>query len=198
MKLATAAYPLDILNTWADYESKLTDWVTQAADAGADLMVFPEYGAMELASLDGPADDMETALRSVDRYLPRADDLHDRLARQHQVTILAASAPAFDNNPRPANRARLFGPDGPIGQQDKQIMTMVERDIAVVPGAPLQVFDTTLGRVGVLICYDGEFPDLGRALVDAGVQIILAPSFTKAVSGYWRVRIGAMARAALS
>jgi predicted amidohydrolase len=58
-----------------------------------------------------------------------------------------------------------------------------------------QVFDTALGRIGVLICYDAEFPLLGRALIEAGVEILLVPSCTEALSGYWRVRIGAMARA---
>jgi predicted amidohydrolase len=65
----------------------------------------------------------------------------------------------------------------------------------VVPGGPLRVFDTALGRIGVLICYDAEFPLLGRALIEAGVEILLVPSCTEALSGYSRVRIGAMARA---
>jgi predicted amidohydrolase len=47
----------------------------------------------------------------------------------------------------------------------------------------------------VLICYDAEFPLLGRALIEAGVEILLVPSCTEALSGYSRVRIGAMARA---
>ena len=49
MKIATASYPLDVFQTWADYEAKLTKWVSEAAGQGADLLVFPEYGAMELA-----------------------------------------------------------------------------------------------------------------------------------------------------
>ncbi|HBR38824.1 MAG TPA: amidohydrolase, partial [Sulfitobacter pontiacus] len=49
MKIATAAYPLDVLTSWAQYEDKLAGWVATAAASGADLLVFPEYGAMELA-----------------------------------------------------------------------------------------------------------------------------------------------------
>jgi translation initiation factor IF-1 len=75
-------------------------------------------------------------------------------------------------------------------------MTRFEReDWDVVPGGPLRVFDTALGRIGVLICYDAEFPLLGRALMEAGVEILLVPSCTEALSGYSRVRVGAMARA---
>jgi predicted amidohydrolase len=67
------------------------------------------------------------------------------------------------------NRATFFGPDGPLGHQDKQVMTRFERETwNVVPGGPLRVFDTALGRIGVLICYDAEFPLLGRALDRGG------------------------------
>ena len=64
MKIATAAYPLDVLTSWAQYEDKLAGWVAQAAGQGAELLVFPEYGAMELATLDGleVAGDLERSL----------------------------------------------------------------------------------------------------------------------------------------
>lgn len=64
-----------------------------------------------------------------------------------------------------------------------------------MPGGPLRVFDTALGRIGVLICYDSEFPLLGRALVEAGAEILLVPSCTDTLAGFTRVRVGAMARA---
>ncbi len=195
MKIAAAAYPLDELSTWADYEAKITRWVGEAAGLGAELLVFPEYGAMELASLAGPdvSSDLERAIHAVSDMLPQVDALHQRLAAAYGVHILAGSAPAATQT-RPVNRARLFSPTGQIGVQDKQIMTRSEEDVwDVVPGGPLQVFDTALGRIGVLICYDSEFPLLGRALVDC--DVICVPSVTGTLSGYWRVRIGAMARA---
>jgi predicted amidohydrolase len=95
---------------------------------------------------------------------------------------------------RPVNRARLFTPTGAMGVQDKQVMTRFEReDWNIVPGGPLRLFDTAMGRIGILICYDSEFPLLGRALAQA--DILLVPSVTEALSGYSRVRIGARARA---
>jgi predicted amidohydrolase len=195
VKIATAAYPLDVLSSWSQYEDKLADWVAQAAGQGADLLVFPEYGAMELATLDGMAiaGDLEHSLFAVSDRLADADALHLRLAAEHGVHIVAASAPAATAT-RPVNRARLITPDGQIGVQDKQIMTRFEREEwDVIGGGPLQVFDTALGRIGILICYDSEFPLLGRAL--AGCDVIAVPSVTEALAGYWRVRIGAMARA---
>ncbi|MGB5863613.1 MAG: carbon-nitrogen hydrolase family protein [Sulfitobacter sp.] len=195
MRVATAAYPLDVLQSWAQYEDKIAAWVAQAAANGATFLVFPEYGAMELATLDGldVAGDLERSLFAVSDRLEAADALHVKLAAQYGVHIVAASAPAATDT-RPVNRARLITPDGKIGVQDKQIMTRFERDIwGVIGGGPLQVFETAIGRIGILICYDSEFPLLGRALESC--DIIAVPSVTEALAGYWRVRIGAMARA---
>ena len=180
------------------YEDKLTHWVSGAAAAGADLLVFPEYGAMELATLAGRdvSEDLEASLRAVSDRIPEADAIHAALAKRFGVHILAASAPVFDPEigDRPVNRARFFAPDGSMGHQDKQIMTRFEREVwGVVAGAPLRLFDTALGRLGLLICYDSEFPLLARAQAQA--EVLLVPSCTEALTGYWRVRIGSMARA---
>lgn len=198
MKIATAAYPMDILSDWAAYAAKIDAWVAEAAGQAADLLVFPEYGSMELATLAGldVAGNLEASLHAVSDRIPDADALHAHLARHYNVHILAASAPVFDpaTGPRPVNRARLFTPTGACAYQDKQIMTRFEREVwGVVAGGPLTLFDTALGRIGILICYDSEYPLLARALMQA--DLILVPSCTEALSGYWRVRIGAMARA---
>ena len=200
MKVATAAYPLDVLTDWAAYEDKLSRWVDDAASHEADLLVFPEYAGMELATLAGPdiAGDLEASIHAVADRLADADAFHAHLAGQFGVHILAGSGPATDWLPdgvtRPVNRARLFTPSGTMGVQDKQIMTRFEAEVwNIVPGGPLRVFDTALGKIGILICYDAEFPLLGRALAEA--DILLVPSVTEALTGYSRVRIGAQARA---
>lgn len=195
VRIAAAAYPFDWFEDFDAYRAKISAWVRQAADC--DLLVFPEYGAMELASLGGPevAGDLEASLHEVARHAPARDALHAELAAAHGVHILAASGPAFDG-PRPVNRAVLFGPEGRLGHQDKQVMTRFEREDWDVIGAPgLRLFDTPVGRLGILICYDVEFPLLARTLTEAGAEIILAPSCTDTVAGFNRVRIGAMARA---
>ncbi|KIX17350.1 carbon-nitrogen hydrolase family protein [Paracoccus sp. 228] len=194
MKIAAAAYPIDWFDSFDAYAAKLARWVS---DADADLLVFPEYGAMELASLSGRAvaGDLEASLHAVAALDPQVRALHADLAARHGCHILGASGPAFDGA-RPVNRAVLYGPDGVIGHQDKQIMTRFEREEWHVTGAPgLRIFDTTLGRIGILICYDSEFPLLGRVLAQAGAQLLLVPSCTDTVAGFNRVRIGAMARA---
>ena len=163
----------------------------------SDLLVFPEYAAMELASLGGRevAGDLEASLHEVARHWPAVEALHLRLAAETGCHILGASGPVFEGA-RPVNRAVLYGPQGRIGHQDKQIMTRFEREEWDVTGAPgLRLFDTAIGRIGVLICYDSEFPLLGRHLAEAGAEILLVPSCTDTVAGFHRVRIGAMARA---
>jgi len=197
MKIAAACYPIDWMEGFSCYADKLTAWVAEAAGQGADLLVFPEYAAMELAALEGRAvaGDLATSLRAVSARMPQVWDLHGKLAAEHGVHILAGSGPVF-TGASPVNRAMFFTPDGRRQPHDKQIMTRWERaPLGAVPGAPLVVMDTALGRIGVLICYDAEFPLLARALVEAGAEILLVPSQTEAEDGYFRVRIGAMARA---
>lgn len=197
MKLAAAAYPLTAFARFDDFAAHLGAWVADAAATGAQLLTFPEYGAMVLASLGGRAisENLEAALHEVARWKPAVDALHLELAAKHGVYVLGASGPVFDG-PRPVNRATLYGPGGIIGHQDKQIMTRFERETwDVVAGRGLRAFDTDLGRIGVVICYDSEFPLLARALVEQGAEILLAPSCTDSFAGFTRVRVGSMARA---
>ncbi|MBC2652857.1 carbon-nitrogen hydrolase family protein [Novosphingobium flavum] len=195
--VAAAQYPIDRLSGWEAYAAKLERWVAEAAAGGAALAVFPEYGAMELAALD-PATmgDLAGSLHHVARLAPQVDALHAALARRHGLHILAASLPVRLDDGRFVNRARLFAPNGKVGVQDKLVMTRFEREQwHVSAGGPLHLFETALGPIGVTICYDSEFPLLARALVESGCELLLVPSCTDSLHGYWRVRIGAQARA---
>lgn len=194
--IAAAQYPIEQLISWADYAAKLTGWVEAAAAGGAALAVFPEYGAMELAALD-PASmgDLAGSLESVAALANQVDALHADLARRHGLHILAASMPVRTED-RFVNRARLFAPSGKVGVQDKLIMTRFEREEWFVSAAgPLRLFATELGKIGINICYDSEFPLLARAQVEAGMELLLVPSCTDSQHGYWRVRLGTQARA---
>ncbi len=197
VRVAATQYPIDRLPDLEAYEAKLVDWVSRAADEGADLIVFPEYGAMELTALAGPAaGDLHRSMEVLDRILPEVDALHRMLARRHDVHILAASAPEHGGDSIYRNVARLFAPNGKSGRQEKIVMTRFERDEwGISGGGPVAVFRTTLGMIGVSICYDVEFPLIARAQAEAGAEIILAPSATETAHGYWRVRHASQARA---
>jgi predicted amidohydrolase len=197
VRIATAAYPLDALPTIGAVEDKIARWVAEAAGAGAELLVFPEYGAMELAAPAGEAvcASLDASLEAVSAALDHIDSVHADLAARHRVHILAASGPRRGTDGRYSNTARFFAPSGRSGSQDKRIMTPFEHDWGIAPGKRTHVFETTLGRIGIAVCYDSEFPLLVRAMVEAGARIVLVPSCTEFVSGYHRVRTSAMARA---
>jgi predicted amidohydrolase len=196
VRIAAAQYGLDPVSSFAAYETKIAQWVAEAAGQGAELVVFPEYAGVEVASIAGEAvaGDVQASFDYFTEILPRVDALHAELAGRHRVHIVAGSCVVRRDGASP-NAARLFAPGGAVGVQDKRLMTRGEREWAVTPAGPLRVFDTALGVIGIAICYDVEFPLLVRSQVAAGAQIILAPSCTETHFGYSRVRIGAMARA---
>lgn len=197
VRIAAAAYPLDALTTLGAVEDKIARWVAEAAGEGAELLVFPEYGAMELAAPAGEAvvANLDASLEAVSDARDRIDAVHADLAERYKVHILGASGPRLGADGRYRNTARFFAPSGRSGAQDKLVMTPFEHDWGIAPGDMAQVFETSLGKVGVAICYDSEFPLLVRAMVEAGARIILVPSCTEFVSGYHRIRTAAMARA---
>ena len=206
MKIAAAQYPVSFQTSWADYEIKLEHWVGDAASSGADILVFPEYAPMELASLFSleVQQDVRLQLPALQDLLEDYLALHSRLALEHGVYIVAGSYPVRvaerNDDPSPfsvyVNRAYFFGPGGTFDFQDKLIMTRFERETwGISSGAGLKVFETPHGRLGILICYDCEFPHLSRKLVEAGADLILIPSCTDTLNGYHRVEVGGRARA---
>ena len=197
LRIAAAQYPIERFATLGDYRAKLARWIGEAAGSGAQLLVFPEYGAMEYAGAHGDAiaGDLAASLAAASDALAEMDAAHGELARHHRVHILAASGPSARASGRYVNAARLFTPTGKVGVQEKLIMTPFERNWGISPGEGLRVFDTALGRIGIAICYDSEFPLLVRAQAEADARIILVPSCTEFRSGYARVRAAAMARA---
>lgn len=65
----------------------------------------------------------------------------------------------------------------------------------MVGGSSLQTFDTDCGKIGILICYDVEFPELSRILADQEMDMLFVPFLTDTQNGYTRVRHFAQARA---
>jgi len=197
VKIAAACYPIDRFEGFLGFVEKADAWVREAAAEGAELLVFPEYAAMELAAVPGArvAGDLGGSMWAVSRLLPEYWELMAALARRHGVHILTGSGPRRDAG-RWVNRAMFVTPAGGRQPHDKQILTRWERDrMGLAAGRPLTVMETALGRIAVLICYDAEFPLLARAVVEAGAEILLVPSQTEAEDGFNRVRVGARARA---
>ena len=193
--VAAAQYNLDALENIAAYRAKITRWVEDAVGQGAEILVFPEYGAMELCSIGKKGRDLEISKIVVSDFYDEITVLHQGLAKKHGVTIISGSAPDVKAG-HTCNIAQVFGPHGAVENFTKIMPTPGEREVWDIKGGrELKVFDIGNVKFGLVICYDIEFPLLSRALAEAGAEIILAPSDTETQWGYWRVRTGAMARA---
>jgi predicted amidohydrolase len=197
LTVAAAQYPIGEPSTLEEWRDKIAAWVAEGAKTGAELLVFPEYAAIEQAAAFGPevSGSLEASLKAVADMERERVALHLELAAEHNVHILVGSGPVRKAQGRYVNAAQLVTPAGSIGVQEKLIMTPFEWDWGISPGGPIRVFETRLGRIGIAICYDSEFPLLVRAMAEAGAELVLVPSCTERITGYHRVRTAARARA---
>ncbi len=198
VKAAVAQYDIGFFAQWFEFEDKLTQWVSLAAKNGAKLLVFPEYGSMELASLFGESvyKDLGKQLHSMQDIYAEYEALYSQLAKQFDLMILASSFPVLQSDGSFRNRANLYGVDGLIDYQDKLIMTRFENEQWLIhAGQDIKVIETDIGRLAINICYDSEFPLIAHQQVQAGADVVLVPSCTDTQAGFYRVRIGCQARA---
>ena len=196
--LAACQYHIDLLETWDAYAEHLSTLCQQAAEQGAQLLLLPEYAGLVLSGQLPAAErsDLHASIAGIQPLVPRWLALCEQIARACNVYLQPGSMPVLDDDGQYRNRAWLFGPEGCLGSQDKLMMTRFELEQwNIAAGTELTLFDTELGKLGILICYDNEFPMLARTLADQGADLILAPSCTDTVAGFYRVRIGAQARA---
>jgi len=198
IRLAACQYAIELHETWDAYAEHLQGLCAEAVEAGAQLLLLPEYAGLVLSG-QLPVEqrgDLKASIAGIQPLIEPWLALCEGIARRWGIYLQPGSLPVLDLDGQYRNRAWLFGPKGVLGYQDKLIMTRFEREQwGIAAGDGLQVFDTALGRLGILICYDNEFPMLARHLAEGGADLILAPSCTDTEAGYHRVRIGAQARA---
>lgn len=197
-RIATAQYNIGFLNHWDEYAEKIGGWVREASRHGAKMLLFPEYFSMELASLfqDDVRRSLSKQLDSMQTLWPGFITLFSNQARKHGIYIVAGSYPVLLESGGYRNRSYLFRPNGEHEWQDKLQMTRFENEQWFIgAGDEIKTFDTEFGRIGINVCYDSEFPIIARKQVEAGANLILVPSCTDTLAGYWRVRIGCQARA---
>lgn len=197
LKLAVVQYRPDFLTGWTQLADKLEALVGASVKAGAGMVVFPEYAGMEIASLLPAAEaaDLGRSLIALQALLPDYLAVNAQAARRHGCIVVAGSIPVrVDGVMR--NRVHVFGPAGPMGVQDKLVMTRFEReDWRISPGSAITVFESPHGRFGVAACYDVEFPAIVDAMAAAGARLVVVPSCTDTRAGFQRVRLCARARA---
>ena len=195
MKLALAAFGVAPPRDLKFFLARIERLAAESGMAGADLLVLPEYFSMVLAGAEIKSPALAAELAYV---VDRADELIAALvsiAQRHKLHILAGSVPMRDGA-KIRNRAPFIAPSGALAFQDKQAMTRCEaEEWGITGGSGPNVFATALGKIGVSICYDSEFPLHVRTQVTAGAKLILIPSCTSTPAGFNRVRLSARVRA---
>lgn len=173
--------------------------VADAAGRGASMVFLPEMSLL----LD--RDRQRSAahiLREADSTWPAA--LQD-IARRHAIWLHSGSMPllSYDGDRR-VNRSHVIAADGRImARYDKIHMFDVAlpsgenwtESAAYAGGTAIEVVDTPLGRLGLSICYDLRFPELYRALVDQGAELVAVPAAFTVSTGeaHWHVLLRARA-----
>jgi predicted amidohydrolase len=101
-------------------------------------------------------------------------DYFGSLARKHDLYIVAGLVERADH--LIYNTAALIGPDGKlVGKYRKVTLPRSEIDGGIAPGSDYPVFETRFGKVGLMVCYDGFFPEVARQLADHGAEVIAWP-----------------------
>lgn len=200
IKIAVAQYSMNRHASFNAFLTNAENWVKEAAKNGARLVVFPEYGSIELVSLLNEAvqKDLALQLKEIQKFRDDFLNCYLELAKKYNVYIVAPSFPYELPDHSFINRAFFINPEGLYGFQDKQVMTRFEDEAWKVSSPKekkLHVFDVDGMKVGISICFDVEFPDFARELAMNGIALLIAPSCTETPAGMNRVHVGARARA---
>jgi len=174
--------------------------IAKAADAGARLVVLPENFA-----LMGHREEDKLAFAEREGDGPLQAFL-SRQAERHNLWLVGGTLPLADDAPERVRAACLVYDDH--GQQvarydkihlfDVEVAATGERyaeSETIAPGDTPVVIDTPLGRLGLAVCYDLRFPELFRALVDDGMELLALPAAFTATTGraHWETLLRARA-----
>jgi len=170
---------------------KMSANIVEAAEQGADLVLFPELALLgagscpECAALEGPC---ETHLHSAETVPGRSSDAIAALAREHDLYVIFGLPERDAQDPTKLyNAAAVIGPEGVIGTYRKVHLgelPWVTEGVAFTPGTTLPLFSTRFGPIGVQICYDFWFnPELTRLLALKGARLIMCPVGSFAAPG---------------
>lgn len=169
-------------------------FVDAVSGYGSDFIMFPEFFNTPLLHPYNHLPEME-AMRKLAEHTEEIVERIQQYALSYNVNIISGTMPIVENN-KLYNATYLCHRSGKTDEYRKIHITPNEQKYyGMVGGDKIQVFDTDCGKVGILICYDVEFPELSRIYADQGMQILFVPFLTDTQNGYTRVRRCAQARA---
>lgn len=160
----------------------------------SDFALFPEMFNAPLMAEFNHLSEAE-AVRGLAKYTDEIVQRFSQLSVSYNINIITGSMPKI-NDDKLYNVGYLCKRDGSIESYEKLHITPLESRVwGMQGGNTLKAFDTDCGKIGILICYDAEFPELSRLLADQGMDILFIPFLTDTQNGYSRIRNCAMARA---
>jgi predicted amidohydrolase/GNAT superfamily N-acetyltransferase len=194
VRVACVQYQMRKIKSFADFTRQATYFVDVAADYAADFVLFPELFTVQLLSQTGALTPQE-GMKRLSEYTPKVAQFLGQLARRYGLTLIGGSHPLRQGG-RIENVSHICLPSGAIVLQPKIHITPNERRWwGISGGNSLSAIETPKAKIGVLICYDIEFPEAARHLADQGAEILFVPFCTDNRQGYLRVRYCAQARA---
>ena len=160
----------------------------------SDFALFPEFFNAPLMAENNHLSESE-AIRELAKHTSAIVDKFSKFAISYNINIISGSMPEIVDN-KLYNVGYLCKRDGTVERFEKLHITPNEARVwGMEGGSKIQTYDTDCGKIGILICYDVEFPELGRLLADDGMDILFVPFLTDTQNGYSRVRNCAQARA---
>lgn len=177
-----------------DLTEQIEYFVDAVSGYRADFALFPEYINAPLMAEFNHLSEPE-AIRKLAGYTDRMRDVFAEFAITYNTNIITGSMPEFIDDTL-LNVGYLCKRNGEIERYEKIHATPDEVKVwGMNGGTQIKTFDTDAGKIGILICYDVEFPELSRLLALEGMDILFVPFLTDTQNGYSRVRNCAMARA---
>ncbi|MEG2242747.1 MAG: bifunctional GNAT family N-acetyltransferase/carbon-nitrogen hydrolase family protein [Muribaculaceae bacterium] len=170
-------------------------FVDAVSDYKSDFILFPEYFDAPLMAKYNHLGEAQS-IRELAQYTTQIRDRFIGLAISYNINIITGSMPLVKEDNRLYNVGYLCRRDGSYEMYEKVHITPDEiKSWGLSGGNVIKTFETDCAKVGILICYDVEFPELSRILADEGMQILFVPFLTDTQNGYSRVRVCAQARA---
>lgn len=195
-RVAAVQYQQRQIASFEDFAKQVEYFVDVVADYKCDFVLFPELLTLQLLSIENRNAPAAEAVAALTRYTERVKQLFSELAVSYNINIIGGSHPTRDTDGHVYNICYVCLRDGAIHEQRKIHPTPNERYWWNITGADSSnVIETDFGPIGVMICYDAEFPELARHLIDQGAQILFIPFCTDERQSYQRVRFCAAARA---
>ena len=164
---------------------------------GADVVVFPEYLTLVLLTLEDDWQDLAAPeFRRVVRHTDAYRSLFEQEAVARGQVIVAGShlLPAASSGGGVRNVTHTFMPDGQLALHAKTTLFPGELDWGTQPGDDVCVVSLGPCSLGVMTCYEAEFPEIPSTLAAGGCEIIACPAFTYTEAGSWRVQHTCAAR----